>query len=137
MKTLNELITENTIEMVSFNTTEIAKQFDEYHQNLEHYKLIINLNYQPSQYWNNTLFLFIDDCKLPDNVYFYFDNNIGKSLTINNTNINDFETYKDELKKLFNLTNAEVIADLTKNFNDESFETKKDSLIADINNFEI
>ena len=137
MKTLNELIAENTIEMTSFNTDEIEKQFDEYHQNLERYKLIINLNNQPTKYWNNTLFLFIDECNLPDDVYFYFDNNIGKSLTLNNTNLDDFETYKDELKKLFNLTNAEVIKDLTSNFNDQSFENKKDSLIQDINNFEI
>ena len=137
MKTLQELITENTINMVSLNADETAKQFDVYHQNLDYYNLIVNLDKQPSKYWNNSWFFYLDEFEFPDDIYFSFPNGIEKSITICNTNIQDFNLYKDELKKLIAKINTEVIADITKNFNDQSFENKKDSLIADIENFEI
>jgi len=135
MKTLQELINENTITMQSFNTEEIKKQFDMLKPIPNKYKLIINLSNEVTQYWHETSMLFIDlgyykfpdtnggvylilQNKLPNDVYYSMQN---KSLIIYDTNIDDFETYKDELKKIFNLTNAEVIKDLTSNFNDNVF----------------
>jgi len=129
-KTLQQLIAQNTITMVNFNLIEMANQFTIDQHDFNNYKLVINLSGYPTNEWRNEFVNQTKDFNFPSNVSFHIEpDNVGKNFIINNTNIQDFGSYKTELKNLFAKVNTDVVTMITNNFNNENFENQKQALL--------